>query len=88
MMRWGSMLFVLPLAVLLVQYGFEMSAINGCTSEGLYYDPIAEQCVSQSTAMNPFYARHTGWVNGLILLSFVGSMMMTLGMIKRGSNRE
>lgn len=88
MMRWGSILFTLPAVVLLCQYGWEMSLVSDCMELGLGYDFSAQQCADlDPISQPPFYARNTLWVNGMLLVSVVGSLMMTWGMIQRGMTR-
>ncbi len=85
MMRWGSIIFSLPVILLLSLYGWELSTVNDCIDQGLSYDFQLEKCVEgEQDIRSPYYARNTLWVNGVLLLSVIGSMMMTIAMIKRG----
>lgn len=85
MMRWGSIVFSVPVILLLSLYGWELSIVNECLDQGLSYDFTKELCVEGSQDYkSPYYARHTIWVNSMLLLSVIGSMMMTMAMIKRG----
>ncbi len=89
MMRWGSIIFSLPAILLLSLYGWELSIVNDCMDLGLSYDFQQEICVEGKQAIHtPFYARHTLLVNGMLLLSVLGSIMMTMAMIKRGMQRD
>lgn len=89
MMRWGSIIFSLPVILLLGLYGWELSIVGDCIDMGLSYDFQLEQCVEgKQDIHSPFYARHTVFVNGMLLLSVLGSVMMTAAMIKRGMTRE
>jgi hypothetical protein len=84
-MRWGSIIFSLPVILLLSLYGWELSTVNDCIDQGLSYDFQLEKCVAgEQDIRSPYYARHTLWVNSVLLLSVIGSMMMTIAMIKRG----
>ena len=88
MMRWGSMLFALPVVVLLCQYGWEMSLVTNCLEQELGYDFGLERCAEvDPISQPPFYARNTLWVNSAMLVSVVGSLMMTWGMIQKGMTR-
>lgn len=88
-MRWGAIIFSVPAVLLLSLYGWELSLVNECISEGLKYDFQIGECVEGSQGIDsPYYARHTLFVNSMLLLSVVGSGMMTGSMIKRGMVRN
>ena len=89
MMRWGSIIFSLPAILLLSLYGWELSSVNDCIDQGLSYNFELEQCIDgKQDIRSPFYARHTLFVNSMLLLSVVGSIMMTVAMIQRGMQRD
>lgn len=89
MMRWGSIIFSLPVILLLSLYGWELSVVNDCVDQGLSYDFAQQACVEgKQDIHNPFYARHALLVNSMLLMSVVGSIMMTIAMIKRGMQRD
>ncbi|OUS40754.1 hypothetical protein A9R00_04445 [Oleispira antarctica] len=89
MMRWGSIIFSLPAILLLSLYGWELSSVNDCIDQGLSYNFELEQCIDgKQDIRSPFYARHTFFVNSMLLLSVVGSIMMTVAMIQRGMQRD
>lgn len=89
MMRWGSIVFSLPVILLLSLYGWELSIVNDCLDQGLSYSFVEEQCVEGAQDYkSPYYVRHTLWVNSMLLLSVVGSIMMTMAMIKRGMQQN
>lgn len=89
MMRWGSIIFSLPAVLLLSLYGWELSTVNDCINQGLSYDFQLEQCVEgEQDIQSPFYARNALLVNSMLLLSVLGSVMMTMAMIKRGMVRN
>ena len=89
MMRWGSIIFSLPAILLLSLYGWELSSVNDCIDQGLSYSFELEQCIDgKQDIRSPFYARHTLFVNSMLLLSVVGSIMMTVAMIQRGMQRD
>lgn len=89
MMRWGSIIFSLPAILLLSLYGWELSSMNDCIDQGLSYSFELEQCIEgKQDVRSPFYARHTFLVNSMLLLSVLGSVMMTAAMIQRGMQRD
>lgn len=89
MMRWGSIVFSLPAILLLSLYGWELSVVNDCLDQGLSYSFSAETCVEGvQDHKSPYYARHTLLVNSMLLLSVIGSIMMTMAMIKRGMQQN
>jgi len=88
-MRWGSIIFSLPAILLLSLYGWELSSVNDCIDQGLSYSFELEQCIDgKQDIRSPFYARHTLFVNSMLLLSVIGSIMMTVAMIQRGMQRD
>lgn len=89
MMRWGSIIFSLPVILLLSLYGWELSTVNACIDQGLSYSFELERCIDEKqNVRSPYYARHTVFVNSMLLLAILGSMMMTAAMIKRGMARN
>ncbi|MBL4799181.1 MAG: hypothetical protein JKY50_17365 [Oleispira sp.] len=89
MMRWGSIIFSLPVILLLSLYGWELSGVNDCIDQGLSYSFELEKCLEgKQDIRSPFYARHTLFVNGMLLLSVLGSVLMTVDMIQRGMKRD
>lgn len=89
MMRWGSIIFSLPVILLLSLYGWELSAVNDCIDQGLSYSFDVETCIAEKQdVQSPYYARHTFFVNSMLLLSVLGSIMMTVAMIQRGMQRD
>lgn len=89
MMRWGSIIFSLPVILLLSLYGWELSTVNECIDQGLSYSFELESCIDEKqNVRSPYYARHTLFVNSMLLLAVLGSVMMTVAMIKRGMVRN
>lgn len=88
-MKWGSIIFSVPAILLLSLYGWEMSAVNDCIDQGLSYDFQLAECVEgEQDIYSPYYARHTLWVNSMLLLSIIGAFIMTASMIQRGMVRN
>jgi len=89
MMRWGSIVFSLPAILLLSLYGWELSIVTACADQGLSYDFGLDKCVQGAQNIEtPYYARHTIFVNLMLLISVLGSVMMTMAMIKRGMQQD
>ena len=88
MMRWGSIIFSLPVILLLSLYGWELSTVNDCIDQGMSYSFALETCVDEKqNVRSPYYARHTLFVNSMLIFSVIGSVMMTVAMIQRGMQR-
>ena len=87
LMRIGSLMFAIPVVVLLVAYSIDMSYITDCEQQGLYYSPASGECSSDKDALTTYYSRHTILVNLSILLATIGSLVMTWGMILKGLTR-
>ena len=87
LMRLGSLIFAVPAIVLLVLYGIELGAVSDCISEGGHYDYTSGLCGTEITEQPSFYLRHRLLVDGMLLLSVVGSLLMTWGMLKKGMTR-
>ncbi|MFT6190405.1 MAG: hypothetical protein ACJAW8_002165 [Oleispira sp.] len=89
MMRWGSIIFSVPVILLLSLYAWELSIVTECIDQGLSYDFALEKCVTGvQNIETPYYARHTIFVNLMLLMSVVGSVLMTMAMIQRGMQRD
>ena len=89
MMRWGSIIFSVPVILLLSLYAWELSIVTECIDQGLSYDFGLEKCVEGAqNIQTPYYARHTIFVNAMLFMSVLGSAMMTAGMIQRGMQRD
>lgn len=89
MMRWGSIVFSVPVVLLLSFYAWELSIVTECMDQGLSYDFGLERCVEGAQNIRtPYYARHTLFVNLMLFMSVLGSIMITMAMIKRGMVRN
>lgn len=88
LLRYGSLLFALPGLVLVVLYGLELSAVTECTQQGGFYNFDNGECSDAETPLSTYYARHTVFVNLMLLASTVGALAMTWGMLLKGISRS
>lgn len=86
-LRYGSLLFALPGLLLLTLYGLEVSAITDCNQQGGSYNFDTGQCMDKEQPQSPYYARNATFVNLMLLLSTLGALAMTWGMVLRGMTR-
>ncbi|UTW47819.1 hypothetical protein [Bacterioplanoides sp. SCSIO 12839] len=86
-LRYGSILFALPGLLLLVLYGIEMSAVTDCLQQNGSYNFDNQSCSDQPQPHSTFYARNTILVNLMMLLSLIGALAMTWGMLLKGMTR-
>lgn len=86
-LRYGSLLFALPGLLLLTLYGLEMSAVTDCIQQGGSYNFELSQCMTTQQPQSAYYARHPLFVNLMLLLSALGALAMTWGMVLRGMTR-
>lgn len=87
MLRYGALLFALPAILLLTLYGLEMSAISDCQALGQQLDLVSGECSEQQQVHSSYYQRHALLVNLMLLVSLLGALMMTWGMLKKGMQR-
>ncbi|WP_320818731.1 hypothetical protein [Thalassolituus sp.] len=88
LLRLGSLLFALPALILLVLYGLEMSAVSDCTQLGGIYNFDTAECGTEAIAQTSYYMRHSGLVNGMMLLSVGGALAMSIGMLIKGMAQQ
>ncbi|WP_419812957.1 hypothetical protein [Bacterioplanoides sp.] len=86
-LRYGSLLFAVPGLLLLVLYGLEMSAVTDCLQQSGSYNFETQTCSEQPQPQSTFYARNTLMVNLMLLLSLLGALAMTWGMLLKGMTR-
>ena len=85
MLRWGMILLFLPCVVLVTLYMMEAQDVARCLEVGGSWDYALGVCDQQNThEFISFMTRHGFWVNSGMLLSVVGLMMGTWGMILKG----
>lgn len=88
LLRYGALLFILPSMALLLLYGLEMSDATVCTENGSYYNPQTQRCEDSPVSYPSYYQRHPLRVNLMLLLSTIGAMMMTWGMLLKHQQRH
>ncbi len=86
-LKAGSILFILPVILLLVVYTSDMNSISDCLAQELTYDPTSGQCSPDAETPPTFYLRHTLLVNLSLLVSIIGTLGMTWGMMLKGLTR-
>nr|WP_298377608.1 hypothetical protein [uncultured Halomonas sp.] len=83
MARWGALLLILPLFILMSVYFWELGDIRECQLSGGHWDAIASACREQPQPFTPFIERHSLLVNGGMLLSVLGLVMCFIGFYTR-----
>ncbi len=88
MLRWGMILLFLPSILLVSHYTLEAQDVVQCEYAKGSWDFVKGVCDFQNQhEFIPYSARY-GWVvNVAMLLSLVGLVMGTWGMITRGMGR-
>jgi len=85
MLRWGMILLFLPCVVLVTLYMMEAQNVARCIESGGSWDYLKGLCDMQDKhELVSFMTRHGLWVNLGMLVSIVGLMMGTWGMILKG----
>lgn len=85
MLRWGMILLFLPSVVLVTLYMFEAQDVARCVDGGGSWDFLNGLCDQQTKhEYMSFMTRHGFWVNSGMLVSIVGLIMGTWGMILKG----
>lgn len=87
LIRIGSIVFVIPVILLLVVYSLDMSSISDCLTQDMTYDPDTDTCIEGSEYPPTFYTRHPILVNLSLVASIIGTLVMTWGMILKGPSR-
>jgi len=82
--RIGSLIFAIPAVLLILLYGIDLSTASDCTDIGQFYDFANDVCSESPVPGSSYYQRHTTFVNLMLLLSVIGSLMMTWGMLLKG----
>ncbi len=85
MLKWGMILLFMPSVVLVTLYMLEAQNVARCTLEGGSWDFVNALCDSKNThESSTFMQRHGVWVNLGMLVSIIGLVMGTWGMILKG----
>lgn len=85
MLRIGMLLLALPSIVLITLYMFEAQAVSACEQSGGHWDFIQALCDHENVPEFVSYAaRHSGLVGIAMLISMLGLIMSTLGMLAKG----
>jgi hypothetical protein len=85
MLRWGMILLFLPCVVLVTLYMMEAQDVARCLDAGGSWDYVLGLCDQQAKhELVSFMTRHGFWVNTGMLISIMGLIMGTWGMILKG----
>lgn len=87
LLKAGSIVFILPVIVLIIIYSNDMGTISDCLALEMTYNPDTEECAEGGDNPPTFYIRHTWLVNIALLISIAGAMAMTWGMLLKGPTR-
>ncbi|MDP2506588.1 MULTISPECIES: hypothetical protein [unclassified Oceanobacter] len=87
LLRYGTLLCVLPAVALLIVYGLDLSAITECQQQGLTYSPELGSCIASAEPITTYYARHTLIINISLLIATAGALAMTVGMVLKGPSQ-
>nr|WP_298410555.1 hypothetical protein [uncultured Halomonas sp.] len=84
MAKWGALLLILPLVILMGVYFWELGDIRECQLSGGHWDYLAATCREQPQPFVPFIERHSLMANGGMLFSVLGLVMCFVGLyVKR-----
>lgn len=85
MLRWGMILLFMPSVVLVTLYMIEAQNVARCVQGSGSWDFALAVCDMNNThEFSSYMTRHGSWVNLGMLLSIVGLVMGTWGMITKG----
>ncbi len=85
MLRWGMFLLFMPSVLLVTFYMFEAQDVARCVNAGGSWDYVKAVCdMASQHESSTFMQRHSSWVNWGMLLSLMGLVMGTWGMILKG----
>ncbi len=83
MTRWGTLLLIAPIVVLLGMYFWELGDVRECQLSGGYWDYLSDTCREQPQPFVSFLERHPWLTNGGMLLSVAGLALCCLGLYVR-----
>ena len=85
MLRWGMMMLFMPSVLLVTFYMIEAQNVARCLNAGGSWDYIKGLCdMAVQHDVSTFMQRHGLWVNLGMLVSLVGLVAGTWGMILKG----
>ncbi|MEH6345174.1 MAG: hypothetical protein V7785_08820 [Bermanella sp.] len=85
MLRWGMILLFMPSVVLVTLYMIEAQNVARCVQTGGSWDFVRAVCdMKGEHEFSSYMTRHGSWVNWAMLVSIVGLVMGTWGMITKG----
>ena len=85
MLRWGMILLFMPSVVLVTLYMIEAQNVTRCVQSGGSWDFALAVCdMAKKHEFSAYMVRHGSWVNFGMLISIVGLVMGTWGMITKG----
>lgn len=79
MIRFGLLLLVLPVLVLMGVYFWELGDVRACQLDGGYWDYLESACRDTPQPFISWLERSPLLVNGGMLLSVVGLVMCMVG---------
>ncbi|MFB9888043.1 hypothetical protein [Balneatrix alpica] len=84
MLKWGLLLLIAPMLWLMGSFWQEFMAVDACLDAGGSFDYQQLVCDHQANhPFIPFGARHSGLVNGSMLLMLLGLLLCMLGLYRR-----
>ncbi len=85
MLRWGMILLFMPSVLLVTFYMLEAQNVARCMNAGGSWDYVKAACdMAVQHEASTFMQRHSLWVNSGMLVSLVGLVAGTWGMITKG----
>ena len=85
MLRWGMIMLFLPGVLLITHYMIEAQGAATCVQQGGSWDYINGLCDMAKKHEFVSYAQRYGfWVNSGMLISIVGLVIGTIGMLAKG----
>lgn len=88
MLRWGMIMLFLPSVLLITHYMIEAQDVASCVQNKGSWDYLLGLCdMNVKHEFVAYSARYGFWVNSGMLVSIVGLVMLTLGMIQKGMSQ-
>jgi len=88
LMRIGTIVFVLPVVLLLVVYSIDLNNFTECDQLGLSYSTETGNCEAGEVQVTTYYSRHPLLVNLSMLVATFGTFAMIWGMVLKGMTRS